>query len=102
MVTYVTSQPQNFDHCEDDVFKPCRSLTVTADDDRFGPPFSNPCEVSQMHRLMLRVGSLLVIAWAGLALVGCGHSEDEWQQSQRDIGKLKADLDAANKRHADD
>jgi len=55
-----------------------------------------------MHRLMLRVGSLLVIAWAGLALVGCGHSEDEWQQSQRDIGKLKADLDAANKRHADD
>jgi chemotaxis protein MotB len=36
------------------------------------------------------------------ALSGCGHSEDEWQQAQRDIAKLKADLGAANKRHADD
>jgi len=35
-------------------------------------------------------------------LVGCGHSEDEWQQAQRTIAGLKADLDAANKRHADD
>ena len=35
-------------------------------------------------------------------LAGCGHSEDEWQAAQRDIAKLKADLDAANKRHADD
>jgi chemotaxis protein MotB len=47
----------------------------------------------------------------GLMLVGfvalfftaaCGHSEDEWQQAQHDISKLKADLDVANKRHADD
>src|SRR5579862_9327906 len=38
-----------------------------------------------------------VIAGA-LALGGCGYSEDEWQQAQRDIAKLKADLDATNKR----
>jgi chemotaxis protein MotB len=36
------------------------------------------------------------------ALAGCGHSEDEWQQAQRSIAGLKADLEAANKRHADD
>jgi chemotaxis protein MotB len=37
-----------------------------------------------------------------MLVVGCGHSEDEWQQAQRTIAGLKADLDAANKRHADD
>lgn len=52
-----------------------------------------------------RIGLLLslflgTVFLAGLA--GCGHSEDEWQQAQRDIAKLKADLDAANKRHDDD
>lgn len=47
--------------------------------------------------------SLLFIAFAAMfCLTGCGHSEEEWQQAQRDIAKLKADLDAANSRHADD
>ncbi|MCL2448622.1 MAG: OmpA family protein, partial [Polyangiaceae bacterium] len=55
-----------------------------------------------MPQLKLRVGLLLIAFLATFALVGCGHSEDEWQQAQRDIAKLKADLDAANKRHADD
>jgi len=54
------------------------------------------------HILRFRVGVLLIALASSLALGGCGHSEDEWQQAQRDIGKLKADLDAANKRHADD
>jgi chemotaxis protein MotB len=55
-----------------------------------------------MHKLKVRVGLILVALLTTFALVGCGHSEDEWQQAQRDIAKLKADLDAANKRHADD
>ncbi len=37
-----------------------------------------------------------------LTLVGCGHSEDEWQGAQRSITGLKADLEAANKRHSED
>jgi hypothetical protein len=45
---------------------------------------------------------LLVLACTVFSVSGCGHSEDEWQQAQRDIAKLKADLDAANSRHADD
>lgn len=55
-----------------------------------------------MHTLKLRVGLLLVAVVTSFVLAGCGHSEDEWQQAQRDIAKLKADLDASNKRHADD
>jgi chemotaxis protein MotB len=55
-----------------------------------------------MHNLKTRIALLLVACFAMFALVGCGHSEDEWQQAQRDIAKLKADLDAANKRHDDD
>ncbi len=55
-----------------------------------------------MNSFKLRVSLLLSIFVFALALPGCGHSEDEWQQAQRDISKLKADLDAANKRHADD
>jgi hypothetical protein len=35
-------------------------------------------------------------------LLGCGHSEEEWQQAQTDITHLKADLDAANRRHTED
>jgi chemotaxis protein MotB len=50
----------------------------------------------------LRVFALLAMIVAAFAVSGCGHSEDEWQQAQRDIAKLKADLDAANKRHQDD
>lgn len=50
----------------------------------------------------LRITLLLSLMFGALALTGCGHSEDEWQQAQRDIAKLKADLDAANKRHDDD
>jgi chemotaxis protein MotB len=58
-----------------------------------------------MHNLKRRVGMWLVAVvatFAVLSLVGCGHSEDEWQQAQRDISKLKSDLEQANKRHADD
>src|SRR5215469_11504372 len=55
-----------------------------------------------MHKMRLRVSLLLVALVALFGVTGCGHSEDEWQQAQRDIAKLKADLDAANKRHADD
>jgi chemotaxis protein MotB len=55
-----------------------------------------------MHILRLRVGLLLAAFSVLFALSGCGHSEDEWQQAQREQQKLKADLDAANKRHADD
>jgi chemotaxis protein MotB len=55
-----------------------------------------------MHKMRLRVALMLVALVAAFALAGCGHSEDEWQQAQRDIAKLKADLDAANKRHTDD
>jgi chemotaxis protein MotB len=50
----------------------------------------------------LRVVLVCSLVFGALALGGCGHSEDEWQQAQRDIAKLKADLDAANKRHQDD
>lgn len=55
-----------------------------------------------MHNVKLRLGLLLVALAAFCAVGGCGHSEDEWQQAQRDIAKLKADLDAANGRHVDD
>ena len=55
-----------------------------------------------MKLLMMRLGLPLLALTAGLALTGCGHSEEEWQQAQRDIAKLKADLDDANKRVADD
>lgn len=47
-------------------------------------------------------GLLLIALTTMFCLSGCGHSEEEWQQAQRDIAKLKADLDAANSRHADD
>jgi chemotaxis protein MotB len=52
--------------------------------------------------LKWKVSALLAATVACLALAGCGHSEDEWQQAQRSIAGLKADLEAANKRHADD
>jgi len=55
-----------------------------------------------MLNLKMRMGLLLAAICAAFVLTGCGHSEDEWQAAQRDIAKLKADLDAANKRHADD
>src|SRR6202451_1334071 len=55
-----------------------------------------------MHNVKLRLGLVLAALVALFALTACGHSEDEWQGAQRDIAKLKADLDAANKRHADD
>jgi chemotaxis protein MotB len=54
-----------------------------------------------MLKAKMRVGLLLAIM-SSFAMTGCGHSEDEWQAAQRDIAKFKADLDAANKRHADD
>jgi chemotaxis protein MotB len=55
-----------------------------------------------MHILKIRIGALLVAFVATLALAGCGHSEDEWQGAQRQIATLKAEVDAANKQHADD
>jgi chemotaxis protein MotB len=55
-----------------------------------------------MQNVRLRLGLVLVALVASFALTGCGHGEDEWQQAQRDIAKLKADLDAANTRHTDD
>src|SRR5271165_3983924 len=55
-----------------------------------------------MLNVKMRVSVLLAVLCAAFLLTGCGHSEDEWQAAQRDIAKLKADLDAANKRHADD
>jgi chemotaxis protein MotB len=55
-----------------------------------------------MQTLKVRAFLLLAAFVSSFVLVGCGHSEDEWQQAQRDIAKLKVDLDAANKRHADD
>jgi chemotaxis protein MotB len=55
-----------------------------------------------MHILKIRIGALLVASVATLALAGCGHSEDEWQGAQRQIATLKAEVDAANKQHADD
>ena len=56
-----------------------------------------------MSTLTRAPAGLLFIALALLlGLAGCGHSEEEWQQAQRDIAKLKADLDAATSLHADD
>jgi|SRR5579883_92693 len=55
-----------------------------------------------MQNVKLRVGLALVAFIASFVLTGCGHSEEEWQQAQRDIAKLRADLDAASKRHSED
>jgi chemotaxis protein MotB len=55
-----------------------------------------------MQTLKLRACFLFASFVACLALAGCGHSEEEWQQAQRDISKLRADLDAAGKRHTED
>jgi chemotaxis protein MotB len=55
-----------------------------------------------MLNVKMRLGLLFAVLVSALVLSGCGHSEDEWQAAQRDIAKLKADLDAANKRHTDD
>jgi len=49
-----------------------------------------------MPKMNLRVAPLLAMCVACLLMAGCGHSEDEWQQAQRDISKLKADLAASN------
>ena len=55
-----------------------------------------------MLKLKARLACLLAVLLSTLFVAGCGHSEDEWQAAQRDIAKLHADLEAANKRHADD
>lgn len=52
--------------------------------------------------LKWKVGAVAAALVACVLLAGCGHSEDEWQQAQRSISGLKADLEAANKRHTDD
>src|SRR5271165_4744218 len=47
--------------------------------------------------------SLMLVGFTALFFAtACGHSEDEWEQAQHDISKLKADLEVANKRHAED
>jgi chemotaxis protein MotB len=54
-------------------------------------------------RIVKQYVGLLLVAFSTLVFsTACGHSEDEWQGAQHDIAKLKADLDVANKRHADD
>ena len=55
-----------------------------------------------MLTLRMRLAVLFAVLVSAFALAGCGHGEDEWQAAQRDIAKLKADLDASNKRHTDD
>jgi chemotaxis protein MotB len=55
-----------------------------------------------MLKLRMRLALLCAVLVSAFIVTGCGHSEDEWQAAQRDIARLKADLDAANKRHADD
>jgi chemotaxis protein MotB len=59
-------------------------------------------EVRPMPNSKLSLRFLLLAFVASFVVMACGHSEDEWQQAQRDIAKLKADLDAANTRHAED
>jgi chemotaxis protein MotB len=49
-----------------------------------------------------KVGAASIALVACALLTGCGHSEDEWQQAQRSIAGLKADLEAATKRHTED
>jgi chemotaxis protein MotB len=56
-----------------------------------------------MLKVRMRLAILFALLVATFALTGCaGHTEEEWQAAQRDIAKLKADLDASAKRHADD
>ena len=55
-----------------------------------------------MLTVKARLACLFAVLLAAMFVGGCGHSEDEWQAAQRDIAKLRADLDAANKRHTDD
>lgn len=54
-----------------------------------------------MIQWKLRIGLMLSLFLGALALSGCGHTSEEWDQSQRDIAKLKVELDAANKRQQD-
>jgi hypothetical protein len=49
------------------------------------------------------VGALFVVSVLALPVIGCGHSEDEWQRAQNANAKLRLDLDASNRlRSADD
>src|SRR3984957_12990112 len=58
---------------------------------------------SSMLNVRMRLALLFAVLVATFALTGCaGHTEEEWQAAQRDIAKLKADLDASAKRHTDD
>src|ERR1019366_1904941 len=104
MVTYVTCQTKKLTALD---FVPSSDrLFATADSPAIGPlTLSDAVDTvasldgtttrAPMHNLKIRVAALLVACFAMFALTGCGHSEDEWQQAQRDIAKLKADLDAS-------
>lgn len=55
-----------------------------------------------MPKMNVCAAPLLAASVACLVLTGCGHSEDEWQQAQRNISKLQADLGAAKALVAED
>jgi chemotaxis protein MotB len=55
-----------------------------------------------MARQSWRMSILAVMATLLLALVGCGHSDEEMAQKQREIDKLAADLKAAKAQMAQD
>ncbi len=58
-----------------------------------------------MKRLGLRCLPLiatLVLAPLSVGTIGCGHSDQEWADKQREVAELKARLTAAEDRHAKD
>jgi chemotaxis protein MotB len=58
-----------------------------------------------MKRLGLRSFSLiasLAVAPLSVGAIGCGHSDQEWSDAQRQISELKARLNAAEDRHNKD
>src|SRR5580693_5541604 len=100
MVTYVTCQSEKLTASQALRSRPA-ALTLEKAIDTV-PPFRGHPTRSSMLNVKTRLLVLLAILVSSFALAGCGHGEDEWQAAQRDIAKLKADLDAAGKRHADD
>src|SRR5450755_4192221 len=100
MVTYVTCQSEKLTRRPEEP-APLGALTLGNAIDTV-PPFLGHPTRSSMLNLKMRLAVLFAVLVSAFALAGCGHGEDEWQAAQRDIAKLKADLDASNKRHTDD